>query len=163
MLVENFFRRGILKVVISTGALFSFALKSIERDHSLSISLISETLALGVNAPAKTVVFAGDNHLLTPLNFRQCAGRAGRRGFDTLGRVVFCAISLDRIQRLLLSRLPKLGGTFPLTPTLVLRLNSLLHGSQRAVRFSVPLFLYLGIFDLTNSSIVFPAPRCTVD
>lgn len=86
-------------------------------------------MSLGINAPARTCVFAGDSTRLTSLYFRQCAGRAGRRGFDNLGLVLFVGVPLDRIQRLLLSRLPKLGGSFPLTTTLVLRLHNLLHGS----------------------------------
>ena len=32
--------------------------------------------------PAKTVAFCGDSAFLTALMYRQCAGRAGRRGFD---------------------------------------------------------------------------------
>ncbi|KAJ8293829.1 putative helicase [Rhodotorula toruloides] len=109
VLVENLYRRGVLRVVIST-----------------------QTLALGINAPARTAVFAGDSLELNPLNFRQCAGRAGRRGFDLVGNVLFVGVRLDRIQRLLLSKLPKLGGTFPLTTTLLLRLNNLVHGSEEA-------------------------------
>ena len=70
--------------------------------------------------------------ILTKLQFRQCAGRAGRRGFDLLGRVVFYGIPLDRIYRILLSRLPRLTGTFVLSSTMVLRLFSLLHGSNYA-------------------------------
>ncbi|GAA5999548.1 uncharacterized protein JCM10292_004219 [Rhodotorula paludigena] len=107
VLVENLYRRGVLRVVIST-----------------------QTLALGINAPARTAVFAGDSLDLNPLNFRQCAGRAGRRGFDLVGNVLFVGVRLDRIQRLLLSKLPKLGGTFPLTTTLLLRLNNLIYGSR---------------------------------
>jgi len=53
-------------------------------------------------------VFAGDSLELNPLNFRQCAGRAGRRGFDNVGNVLFVGVRLDRIQRLMLSKLPKL-------------------------------------------------------
>ncbi|GAA6028667.1 hypothetical protein JCM8097_007338 [Rhodosporidiobolus ruineniae] len=109
VLVENLYRRGVLRVVIST-----------------------QTLALGINAPARTAVFAGDSLELNPLNFRQCAGRAGRRGFDLVGNVLFVGVRLDRIQRLLLSKLPKLGGTFPLTTTLLLRLNNLIWGSEEA-------------------------------
>ncbi|GAA5832204.1 hypothetical protein JCM5353_008197 [Sporobolomyces roseus] len=109
VLVENLYRRGVLRVVIST-----------------------QTLALGINAPARTCVFAGDSLELNPLNFRQCAGRAGRRGFDNVGNVLFVGVRLDRIQRLMLSKLPKLGGTFPLTTTLLLRLNNLIWGSEQA-------------------------------
>lgn len=78
------------------------------------------------------VVLAGDSIFLTALNYRQCAGRAGRRGFDLRGNVLFYGLSWNRIQRLLLSRVPKLGGSFPLTSTMVLRLHNLLHGSDSA-------------------------------
>ncbi|KAH9067713.1 P-loop containing nucleoside triphosphate hydrolase protein [Lactarius vividus] len=106
-LVERLFRVGFLRVVIATG-----------------------TLALGINAPTKASVFCGDSPFLTALTFRQCAGRAGRRGFDLLGRVIFYGIPLDRIYRILLSRLPRLTGTFPLSSTMVLRLFNLLEGSN---------------------------------
>jgi hypothetical protein len=107
--VEILFRRGYLQVVIATG-----------------------TLALGINMPCKTVVFAGDSVSLTALNFRQCAGRAGRRGFDLLGNVLFLGIPVQRVFRILSSRLPDLNGHFPITTPLVLRLATLLHGSNNS-------------------------------
>ncbi|KAF1847985.1 DEAD/DEAH box helicase-like protein [Cucurbitaria berberidis CBS 394.84] len=111
--VEMLFRRGYLRVVIATG-----------------------TLALGINMPCKTVVFSGDSVFLTALNFRQAAGRAGRRGFDMLGNVVFHGVSLSKIHKLISSRLPDLNGHFPITTTLVLRLFTLLHSSENS-RFAV--------------------------
>lgn len=107
--VEILFRKRFLCVVISTG-----------------------TLALGINMPCKTVVFSGDSVFLTALNYRQCAGRAGRRGFDLLGNVVFQGVSRQKVCRLLSSRLPDLNGHFPITTTLVLRLFTLLHESKGA-------------------------------
>ncbi|TVY82683.1 putative helicase [Lachnellula suecica] len=107
--VEMLFRRGFLRVVIATG-----------------------TLALGINMPCATVVFSGDSVFLTALNFRQAAGRSGRRGFDLLGNVVFQGITRERASRLLSSRLPELTGHFPITTTLVLRLFTLLSGSNNS-------------------------------
>ena len=107
--VEMLFRKGFLRVVIATG-----------------------TLALGINMPCATVVFSGDSVFLTALNFRQAAGRAGRRGFDLLGNVVFQGLKTSKICRLLSSRLPDLNGHFPITTTLVLRLFTLLHESKNA-------------------------------
>lgn len=107
--VEILFRKGFLRVVIATG-----------------------TLALGINMPAKTVVFSGDSVFLTALNYRQCAGRAGRRGFDLLGNVVFQGVSREKVCRLISSRLPDLNGHFPITTTLVLRLFSLLSESKNS-------------------------------
>ena len=109
MWVCSLYRAGYLRVVIATG-----------------------TLALGINAPTKTSVFCGDSPFLTALMYRQCAGRAGRRGFDLLGKVVFYGLPMDRCQRLVLSKLPSLGGNFPLTSTMVLRLFNLLQGSNDA-------------------------------
>ncbi|PYI11968.1 DEAD/DEAH box helicase [Aspergillus sclerotiicarbonarius CBS 121057] len=106
---EMLFRKGYLRVVIATG-----------------------TLALGINMPCKTVVFSGDSVFLTALGFRQAAGRAGRRGFDFLGNVVFQCISHSKICRLLSSRLPSLNGHFPITTSLVLRLFILLQKSGQA-------------------------------
>ncbi|TRM55291.1 hypothetical protein BD626DRAFT_601103, partial [Schizophyllum amplum] len=108
-LIERLFRIGYVRVMISTG-----------------------TLALGINAPAKTAVFAGDSPFLTALMYRQCAGRAGRRGYDLFGNVVFYGLPEERVQRLILSKLPSLGGTFPVTSTMCLRLVNLLHGSGNA-------------------------------
>ncbi|KAI4131463.1 MAG: hypothetical protein LQ338_001205 [Usnochroma carphineum] len=107
--VEMLFRKGFLRVVIATG-----------------------TLALGINMPCATVVFSGDSVFLTALNFRQAAGRAGRRGFDLLGNVVFQNIQTAKVCRLLSSRLPDLTGHFPVTTTLILRLFTLLHESGHA-------------------------------
>ncbi|KAF4635733.1 hypothetical protein G7Y89_g2365 [Cudoniella acicularis] len=107
--VEILFRKGFLRVVIATG-----------------------TLALGINMPCKTVVFAGDSVFLTALNYRQGAGRAGRRGFDVLGNVVFLGIPTAKVFRLLSSRLPDLNGHFPITTSLVLRLATLLHESNNS-------------------------------
>jgi ATP-dependent RNA helicase HelY len=70
--VEQCFSEGLLKVVFAT-----------------------ETLALGINMPARTVVverfakFRGsDTSALTSGEYRQLTGRAGRRGIDTVGHAL---------------------------------------------------------------------------
>ncbi|KAK1020060.1 hypothetical protein LTR33_019254, partial [Friedmanniomyces endolithicus] len=102
------------------------------RKRFLSVIVATGTLALGINMPCKTDVFSGDSVFLTALNYRQCAGRAGRRGFDLLGNVVFQGVSHAKVSRLISSRLPDLNGHFPITTTLVLRLFTLLHESKNA-------------------------------
>ncbi|KAI0432295.1 hypothetical protein F5Y09DRAFT_353772 [Xylaria sp. FL1042] len=107
--VEILFRKGYLTAVIATG-----------------------TLALGINMPCKTVAFIGDSAYLTALNYRQGAGRAGRRGFDLLGNVVFTNMSRMRAYELMSSRLPDLKGHFPLTTTLVLRMLGLIDATGQS-------------------------------
>jgi len=71
-LVEVLFGRGLMQVVFAT-----------------------DTLALGVNMPARTVVVGRmskwdgrQKRSLIPNEFQQMAGRAGRRGMDVFGHVV---------------------------------------------------------------------------
>jgi ATP-dependent RNA helicase HelY len=70
--VEECFVQGLVKAVFAT-----------------------ETLALGINMPARSVVierltkFTGEGHdMLTPAQFTQLTGRAGRRGIDEHGAAV---------------------------------------------------------------------------
>jgi ATP-dependent RNA helicase HelY len=70
--IETLFQQGLLKLVFAT-----------------------ETLALGINMPARSVVierlekYDGEGHvLLTPGQYTQLTGRAGRRGIDEIGHAV---------------------------------------------------------------------------
>jgi ATP-dependent RNA helicase HelY len=61
----------------------------------VKLAFATETLALGINMPARTVViekltkFTGDHHeFLTPADYTQLTGRAGRRGIDPRGHAV---------------------------------------------------------------------------
>jgi ATP-dependent RNA helicase HelY len=61
----------------------------------LPVVFATETLSLGINMPARSVVvekltkFTGEHHeLLTPGEYTQLAGRAGRRGIDDVGYAV---------------------------------------------------------------------------
>ncbi|XP_029460015.1 LOW QUALITY PROTEIN: probable ATP-dependent RNA helicase DDX60 [Rhinatrema bivittatum] len=97
--VEMLFRTGFVKVVTATSS-----------------------LALGINMPCKSVVFTEDSVYLDALNFRQMAGRAGRRGQDMTGNVFFYDVPLPKIEKLIKANVPELKGQFPLSITLVLRL-----------------------------------------
>ncbi|KAG7099904.1 hypothetical protein E1B28_001703 [Marasmius oreades] len=131
----NALKRGIAVHHAGMSKMYRTTIESLFRQGFISAILIG-TLALGINAPAKTSVFIGDSPFLTALMYRQCAGRAGRRGFDLRGNVVFYGIPYSRVQRLVLSQLPDLGDSFPLTTTLILRFFNLLVGSGNA-EFSV--------------------------
>jgi ATP-dependent RNA helicase HelY len=82
----------------------------------------TETLAVGVNMPARTVViekltkFTGDHHeLLTPGEYTQLTGRAGRRGIDEVGQAVVLwspFVSFERVAALASSRSFNLRSAF---------------------------------------------------
>jgi superfamily II RNA helicase len=61
----------------------------------IKLLFATETFAVGLNMPTKTVImtsfskFNGSNmHYLHPHEYTQMAGRAGRRGLDTIGHVI---------------------------------------------------------------------------
>ncbi|KAK9810560.1 hypothetical protein WJX73_000784 [Symbiochloris irregularis] len=91
------------------------------RCRYLQCIIATGTLAYGINAPCRTVVFAGDHFWLNPLQYRQMTGRAGRRGFDTLGHVVLFGVSKHKAASLMVSPVPRLFGHFPLSISLLLR------------------------------------------
>ena len=61
----------------------------------IKLLFATETFAVGINMPTKTVIFTGFEkfngstmRLLHPHEYTQMAGRAGRRGLDTIGHVI---------------------------------------------------------------------------
>ena len=97
--VEELFEAGLVKVVFAT-----------------------ETLSLGINMPAKTVViedlwkFQGERHeLLTPGEYTQLTGRAGRRGIDEVGHAVVVyqrQVPFERVATLASTRTYNLTSSF---------------------------------------------------
>ena len=97
--VERLFQAGLVKVVFAT-----------------------ETLSLGINMPAKTVViedlwkFSGERHeLLTPGEYTQFTGRAGRRGIDEVGYAVVLyqkQVPFERVAGLASTRTYELRSSF---------------------------------------------------
>ncbi|OMO90526.1 hypothetical protein COLO4_19087 [Corchorus olitorius] len=108
--VEMLFCRGVIKVLFST-----------------------ETFAMGVNAPARTVVFdtlrkfdGKEFRQVLPGEYTQMAGRAGRRGLDKIGTViVMCRdeIPEERDLKHVMTGTPtKLESQFRLTYIMILHL-----------------------------------------
>ena len=79
-------------------------------------------LALGVHMPTKTVAFVKDSIYLDALQYRQSSGRAGRRGFDVQGNIVFIDIPMSKIRHLTLSAIPNIRTHFPTSVTFLMRL-----------------------------------------
>lgn len=76
-------------------ALWKLALEALMTEGLLDAIFATSTVAAGVNFPARTVVFVNSDRFdghgfvpLTPTEFHQMVGRAGRRGMDRVGFAV---------------------------------------------------------------------------
>lgn len=74
---------------------YRFIAESLSQQGLLKLVVGTDTLGVGINMPLRTVVFTKlckydgqKTRLLTIRDFKQIAGRAGRRGFDTQGYVI---------------------------------------------------------------------------
>ncbi|MDR2378379.1 MAG: DEAD/DEAH box helicase, partial [Bifidobacteriaceae bacterium] len=115
--VEELFQAGLLKVVFAT-----------------------ETLALGINMPARTVVidrldkWDGVAHAdLTPGEYTQLTGRAGRRGIDVEGHAVAVAgprLAPAKVVPLASKRTYPLRSAFRPTYNMAVNLTGRLGGEQ---------------------------------
>ena len=117
--VEKLFSMGLIRLVYAT-----------------------ETLALGINMPARSVVIEslqkwnGVEHVrLSAGEFTQLSGRAGRRGIDTEGHVVVSGrrdISPEEVAALASKRTYPLVSAFH--PTYNMVVNLLAHSTRKATR-----------------------------
>lgn len=109
-IVEMLFSRGLVKVLFAT-----------------------ETFAMGVNMPARTVVFDSmrkhDGSAfrdLLPGEYVQMAGRAGRRGLDPTGTVILLCKGrvpeMADLHRMMMGKPSQLQSQFRLTYTMILNL-----------------------------------------
>ena len=117
--IEKLFSRGILKVIFAT-----------------------ETLALGINMPARTVVLEslekwdGSEHVrLGPREYTQLTGRAGRRGIDVEGHAVVVEsrnVSPEEVSALASRHSYPLKSAFH--PTYNMAVNLLAHSDMTRAR-----------------------------
>ncbi|HEU0028519.1 MAG TPA: DEAD/DEAH box helicase, partial [Ktedonobacterales bacterium] len=122
MMVETLFQRGELKAVFAT-----------------------DTLALGINMPARAVVlgsvskFDGQQmRLMTPNEYQQVTGRAGRRGMDENGAAVMLYSPWDAFEPAFAALT---GPLLPVTSAFTVRYNTVLNlwrpGDQGRLRRAV--------------------------
>ncbi|XP_053984340.1 SKI2 subunit of superkiller complex protein [Hylaeus volcanicus] len=110
-IVEMLFQSGVVKLLFAT-----------------------ETFSMGVNMPARTVVFdsitkfdGNSFRILYPTEYIQMAGRAGRRGHDTAGMViVLCRTSVphfNELNTMMCGQAQNLVSKFKVTYSMVLNLR----------------------------------------
>ncbi|KAF2425251.1 antiviral helicase [Tothia fuscella] len=101
----------------------------------VKVLFATETFAMGLNLPTRTVVFSGfrkhDGRSfrdLLPGEYTQMAGRAGRRGLDPVGSVIIVTPGADeappapRLRNMILGDPTKLRSQFRLTYNMILNL-----------------------------------------
>ncbi|CAJ1390681.1 unnamed protein product [Effrenium voratum] len=109
--VEIMFSRGLVKVLFAT-----------------------ETFAMGVNMPARSVIFTAwakhdgnQRRPLLPSEYTQMAGRAGRRGLDTEGNVyILCGDEVPdqkKVTRMMTSKAEPLLSRFRVTFAMILQMK----------------------------------------
>lgn len=102
----------------------------------IRVVFATETLGVGINMPARTVVFTqlekptgkdGSYRMLRPDEFWQMAGRSGRRGMDDKGFVVYSPMghrgscTAHEIQQLLYGKVPRATSQLRVDPMFVLK------------------------------------------
>jgi len=101
----------------------------------VKVLFATETFAMGLNLPTRTVVFSGfrkhDGRAfrdLLPGEYTQMAGRAGRRGIDSVGSVIIVTSNSDEappaatLRQMILGDPTKLRSQFRLTYNMILNL-----------------------------------------
>lgn len=99
----------------------------------IKVLLATETFAMGVNMPTKSVIFTNitkfdgkNKRNFRPEEYGQMAGRAGRRGLDTMGTVVILPfldfITESEAKSIMLSPPQKINSKFSIDYCLLLKL-----------------------------------------
>lgn len=116
-------RRGIGIYNQNLPAAYLRVVQSLAQAGRLAVVFSDDSLAYGVNMPFRTCCFCEDTseEVLTSLMVQQMAGRAGRRGLDRQGNIVFAGLSWNRIQFLMRGLLPDVTGCKSLYPTMSLQ------------------------------------------
>ena len=112
----------------------------------IKLLFATETFSVGINMPTKSVIFTdctkfdgSTNRTLYPHEYTQMAGRAGRRGIDTIGSVIhlnniFRDTSLIDYRTMLKGKPQKLVSKFKISYNLLLNLIEI--GESSLVEFT---------------------------
>jgi ATP-dependent RNA helicase HelY len=132
--LRSLYRRGIAFHHAGLHVSLKALVEELYEARLIKVLYCTSTFALGINMPARTVVFDGlkkyDGRAMTPLRtrqFMQKAGRAGRRGMDDEGHVIIrMDLSEFEMYKPHLARYAK-GETEPVRSSFSLSWNSIVN------------------------------------
>ena len=103
-------KRGIGVYLHSFPDEYNRVVQTLLSQKKLGVVLSDKTLCLGIDLPIRTVAFSGYKQPdYTTSDYLQMSGRAGRRGHDNQGNIVFHHVS--NYKRLMRGELPQLKGS----------------------------------------------------
>jgi len=116
-------RRGIAIYTNEVGfSCYRRQVQMLAQKGRLAVVFSDEALAYGVNMPFRSCVFCGDmGDDLTALIAQQMQGRAGRRGMDVQGNVIYLGMEWSYIENLMLGQITNVTGKEPRYPTMALQ------------------------------------------
>ena len=103
--MEWLIKRGVAYHHAGLGAGIRRAIEDAFKDGAIRVVVSTTTLAVGVNLPARRVVIPnprirdanGKTRLLSVIEYKQMAGRAGRYGLDPYGEAILVAEKKDEV------------------------------------------------------------------
>lgn len=106
--------RGIGLYVENLASVYQRAVQALAQQRKLAIVISDQSLAYGVNLPIRTCCLVGynNNQYFQPLIAQQMFGRAGRRGLDIEGHIVFVNVNVEEIMK---GGLSQITGNHPQT------------------------------------------------
>ena len=103
-------KRGVGLYISSMPDVYNWILQRLMSEKKLGIVITDKTLCLGIDLPIRSVALSGyGDPNYTTSDYLQMSGRAGRRGHDTRGNIIFHGIP-DYL-KLMKGELPKITGS----------------------------------------------------
>jgi hypothetical protein len=104
-------------------------------NKQLAIVFSDKSLVFGISMPFRSVVILNNeldtpNYDLDPMLYQQMIGRAGRRGLDKEGNIIFVNYSWDKIKKLCISSPPDIMNFIDTN------LYSLIHAKKLAIKYN---------------------------
>ena len=85
--------------------------QTLANQKQLAVVFSDQSLVFGISMPFRSVVISKYNNCdLDSMLYHQMSGRAGRRGLDKEGNVIFAGYSWDKIKELSISSIPHIKG-----------------------------------------------------